>query len=42
MALFDSSVILLILKQTGMAIDREKELQDVHACLDVLRSFERR
>ncbi|KAJ7496041.1 fungal-specific transcription factor domain-containing protein, partial [Mycena galericulata] len=46
MALFDSSVILLVIvwssKQTGMTIDASKELRDVHACLNILRSFETR
>ncbi|KAJ7091171.1 fungal-specific transcription factor domain-containing protein [Mycena epipterygia] len=46
MALFDSAVILLLIvwsgKQTGMVVDATKEIRDVHACLDVLRSFERR
>ncbi|KAJ6587133.1 fungal-specific transcription factor domain-containing protein [Mycena vulgaris] len=46
MALFDSAVILLLIvwsrKQTGMVIDASKEIRDVHACLNVLRSFERR
>ncbi|KAJ7163614.1 fungal-specific transcription factor domain-containing protein [Mycena crocata] len=46
MALFDSSVILLMIvwsrKQTGIVIDANQEIRDVHACLNVLRSYERR
>ncbi|KAJ7859690.1 fungal-specific transcription factor domain-containing protein, partial [Mycena leptocephala] len=46
MALFDSSVILLLIvwsgKQNGMTIDASKEIRDVHTCLNILRSFERR
>ncbi|KAJ7188030.1 fungal-specific transcription factor domain-containing protein [Mycena filopes] len=46
MALFDSSVILLLIvwsgKKHGMTIDASKEIRDVHICLNVLRSFERR
>ncbi|KAJ6500093.1 fungal-specific transcription factor domain-containing protein, partial [Mycena vitilis] len=46
MALFDSSVILLLIiwsgRQNGMTIDANKEIRDVHTCLNILRSFERR
>lgn len=46
MALFDSSVILLLIvwsgKKNGMTIDASKEIRDVHACLSILRSYERR
>nr|GAT42655.1 predicted protein [Mycena chlorophos] len=46
MALFDSSVILLLIiwsgKKNGVVVDTTKEIGDVHTCLNIIKSFERR
>ncbi|KAF7315466.1 Zn(2)-C6 fungal-type domain-containing protein [Mycena indigotica] len=46
MALFDSSVILLLIiwsgKKNGVIVDTSKEIYDVHTCLNIMKSFERR
>ncbi|KAJ6499094.1 fungal-specific transcription factor domain-containing protein [Mycena sanguinolenta] len=46
MALFDSSVILLLIvwsgKRNGLNLDTSKEIRDVHSNLDILKSFEHR
>ncbi|KAJ7346835.1 fungal-specific transcription factor domain-containing protein, partial [Mycena albidolilacea] len=46
MALFDSSVILLLIiwsgKNNGLTLDTSKEIRDVHSNLNILQTFERR
>ncbi|KAJ7072113.1 fungal-specific transcription factor domain-containing protein [Mycena amicta] len=46
MALFDSSVILLLIiwsgRKNGVVVDTSKEIYDVHTCLNIMKSFERR